>query len=116
MMPRVSVKQKWHGRRVKRLVGEGIRRALDDAGDRLADAAKRRAPVDTGRLRGSIDHSEARKVGRGRYRVVLYAGVDYAAFVELGTRYARKQPYLVPARSNAARLIRRSLKRNMSRI
>lgn len=55
--------------------------------------AKRRAPVDTGRLRSSIAH----QVEEGGLSAVVGTNVEYAAHVEFGTRRQRAQPYLVPA-------------------
>lgn len=62
---------------------------------KVESAAKRTCPVDTGRLRSSITHSLERD-GKG---LVGFVGsdVDYAIYVELGTRYSRAQPYLRPA-------------------
>lgn len=62
---------------------------------RVETAAKRRAPVDTGRLRSSI----SRELGidnRG-LRARIGTDVDYAIYVEFGTSRARAQPYLRPA-------------------
>ncbi|WP_019008981.1 HK97-gp10 family putative phage morphogenesis protein [Deinococcus aquatilis] len=50
------------------------------------------APVDTGRLRQSIN---VQKIGKGHYRVGT--NVNYAPFVEFGTRYMRAQPFMRPA-------------------
>lgn len=63
-------------------------------------AAKRLCPVDTGRLRSSITHSVERD-GRG---LVGFVGtnVEYAIYVEFGTRYMRAQPFLRPALRAAA--------------
>jgi HK97 gp10 family phage protein len=57
--------------------------------------AKRLCPVDTGRLRGSITHDLARDA-RGLVATVGTL-VEYAPFVEFGTRYMRAQPFLRPA-------------------
>jgi HK97 gp10 family phage protein len=58
------------------------------------------APVDTGRLRSSI------QVTRGRDATGPFldigTNVSYAAFVEFGTRYMAAQPYLRPALAVAA--------------
>lgn len=58
-------------------------------------AAKRLAPVRTGRLRSSITHRVER---RGRV-VVGTVGTDvhYAPYLEFGTRRMRARPYLRPA-------------------
>lgn len=62
--------------------------------------AKRLAPVDTGRLRSSITH-EVTTDSKG---LVAFVGtnVEYAIFVELGTRFQRPQPYLRPALRSAS--------------
>jgi hypothetical protein len=53
-------------------------------GELMATSAKQLAPVDTGRLRGSIS---LKKEGFMRYQLV--AQTDYAAYMEFGTgRYA----------------------------
>lgn len=49
-------------------------------------------PVDTGRLRQSIN---VQKIGEGHYRVGT--NVNYAPFVEFGTRYQAAQPFMRPA-------------------
>lgn len=51
-------------------------------------------PVDTGRLRGSIEHQEddnSTQIG---------SNVEYAPYIELGTSKMSPQPYLVPAIEN----------------
>jgi HK97 gp10 family phage protein len=58
-------------------------------------AAKRICPVDTGRLRGSITHEVNASPGKIEGRVG--SNVEYAAYVELGTRHTPAQPYLRPA-------------------
>jgi HK97 gp10 family phage protein len=67
----------------------------------VSEAAKLKAPVDTGALQNSID---ARQVSPTEYHVG--PTVDYGVYVELGTRYMAAQPYLGPAvRSVEAGLI-----------
>jgi HK97 gp10 family phage protein len=54
--------------------------------------AKKRAPVDTGALRNSIQSSfPTPKTG------VVSASVEYAPYVELGTIHNKPQPFLFPA-------------------
>lgn len=54
--------------------------------------AKKRAPVDTGALRNSIQSSfPSAKTG------VVSAGVEYAPYVEFGTIHNRPQPFLLPS-------------------
>lgn len=70
-------------------------KAILRAGVKVEGAAKRICPVDTGRLRSSISHELARDA-KG---LACFVGtnVDYAIFVELGTRFMPAQPYLRPA-------------------
>jgi HK97 gp10 family phage protein len=55
--------------------------------------AKRRAPVDTGRLRNSI----ATAYENGGLRGIVGTNVEYAKFVEFGTRRTRAHPFMHPA-------------------
>lgn len=65
--------------------------ALWSLGLRIQNNARILAPVDTGRLRSSIQaHKEPRAV-------VIGTNVEYAAYVEFGTRFMAAQPYLRPA-------------------
>jgi HK97 gp10 family phage protein len=56
--------------------------------------------VDTGRLRSSIQTTGVRHDAGGSY-VQVGTNVDYAVFVEFGTRHAAAQPYMRPAFANA---------------
>jgi len=58
-------------------------------------AAKRLAPVDTGRLRSSVTH----ELGSDEQGLVARIGtnVDYAPHLEYGTRRMRARPFLRPA-------------------
>ena len=66
--------------------------------------AKKRAPVDTGALRNSIQSSfPAPKTG------MVSASVEYAPYVELGTIHNRPQPFLFPALKAVEPLLRARL-------
>jgi HK97 gp10 family phage protein len=71
--------------------------------------AKRLCPVDTGRLRGSITHTQMDEDTE-----VIGTNVEYAPYVELGTTRTRAQPYLRPAISDHvdqyARIIKKVMK------
>lgn len=67
--------------------------ALEEIGLAAEGYAKRACPVDTGRLRNSITHI----VDEGGKCVVIGTNVEYAPYVELGTRHQKPQPYLKPA-------------------
>lgn len=62
---------------------------------RVEGAAKRLAPVDTGRLRASITH-EVGKDAQGPVGIVG-SDVSYAPHQEFGTRFQRGTPFLRPA-------------------
>jgi HK97 gp10 family phage protein len=68
---------------------------------RVETAAKRLAPVDTGRLRSSITRELSRD-GQGLV-AVIGTNVHYAPHVEFGTVRMRAQPYLRPALDAARR-------------
>lgn len=67
--------------------------ALEEVGLVAEGYAKRACPVDTGRLRNSITHI----VDEGTRHVIIGTDVEYAAYVELGTRHQKAQPFLKPA-------------------
>lgn len=71
---------------------------------RIEADAKRRTPVDTGRLRASItraiEHDAQGLVG------IVGTNVEYAPYVELGTRRMRARPFLRPALGAASETTR----------
>lgn len=67
--------------------------ALEEVGLVAEGYAKRACPFDTGRLRNSITHI----VDEDGKCAVIGTNVEYAPFVELGTRRQKPQPYLKPA-------------------
>lgn len=76
---------------VKSLMTSALARALEKIGLIAEGYAKRLCPVDTGRLRNSITHTDD---GEAEY---IGTNVEYAPYVELGTSRTRAQPYLKPA-------------------
>lgn len=93
--------------RVKPLLEE-LRRRL---GSIVAEKARGRAPVRTGRLRESIF---ARQTGKGTLSVV--AGAPYASFVEYGTRRMKARPFLRPAMAEVEGEIERLTQELVSRL
>lgn len=74
----------------RRIEGD-IHDLLDRLGSEIAADARIACPVDTGRLRDSIEHEvqgDAVRVG---------TNVEYAVYVEEGTRYMNAEPFLRPA-------------------
>ena len=71
-----------------------VQAALHASAEGIADRAKQRAPVETGRLRDAI-HVE--RDGDDVYILGGDSEVWYGHLVEYGTRYVPAQPFLVPA-------------------
>lgn len=71
-----------------------IETALEKVGLAAERYAKLACPVDTGRLRNSITHTHDKNTA--------YVGtnVEYAPYVEMGTKNTKAQPYLKPAIAN----------------
>lgn len=78
------------------LNGWAMRVALEEVGLTAERYAKRICPVDTGRLRNSITH----QVNMSEKAVYVGTNVEYAPYVELGTKTQKAQPYLRPAIAN----------------
>lgn len=71
-----------------------VGRRLLLTGVRINNRAKRLCPVDTGRLRSSIYTTEPVRQSTHELEVQVRTNVNYARFVELGTRYMRGRSYL----------------------
>lgn len=82
--------------------------ALQELGKEIQTRMKAACPVDTGKLRDSID---VEKKGKGI--TVGPRGVDYAGYVEYGTSRSPAQPYIRPvvawAKVNAPKRFRKSV-------
>jgi HK97 gp10 family phage protein len=68
-----------------------VQQQLGIVGQNMVDAAKGLAPVRTGFLRDSIGCDIE------GLDLTLYAGADYASYVEFGTRRMSAEPFLRPA-------------------
>ena len=82
----------------KRGLHAALATALEEIGLTAEGYAKRACPVDVGRLRNSITHI----VDEGGKCAVIGTNVEYAPYVELGTRNQKPQPYLKPAAEDHA--------------
>lgn len=87
---------------VIRELGISARDAINASGDEIKKTAlsiekdaKKRSPVDTGRLRGSITHKFNESMGG--IEANIGTNVEYANFVEYGTRKMAARPFLNPA-------------------
>lgn len=85
-------------------VQDKIKQVLADGGMKIQTEAQNRAPVRTGTLRASIEYKP------NGLQVEVVAGVDYASFVEFGTRFMEPQPFLTPAFELVAPQIERDIK------
>ncbi len=68
---------------------------IQGAGIECQKLAKQTCPVDTGRLRNSILYHP------GNLSCTVDTNVNYAQFVEWGTRFQAAQPFLYPAYQQA---------------
>ena len=74
------------------LKDSAIERALEAIGQQAEAYAKMKAPVDTGRLRGSITHTQ-----EGKDTEIIATAVPYAPYQEYGTRRTKAHPFFRPA-------------------
>lgn len=94
---------------VSRGIVRAIDRALEEIGLAAEGYAKRACPVDTGNLRNSITHA----VEGSEDAVYVGTDVEYAPYVEMGTRRTAAQPFLRPAATEHGSTYRSILKRNL---
>lgn len=103
--------KEWNGEKHKKRVRDFAVANLHRAGLMIERDAKQLCPVDTGRLRSSINT----KVNEPVLKANVIAGgeafdgtiVKYARFVEQGTRFMEAQPYMVPALEKNRQAIRK---------
>ncbi len=88
--------RKWNSDPTLALVERRTEAWLASSTDVATKAARREAPVRTGRLRDSIVSLPLERHG-GRMTAGVWAQAPYALWVEIGTRRMRAQPYLRPA-------------------
>ena len=92
--------------------GPGLQAALMEGGKLIETACKQQAPVDTGRLRSSIN-TEA----QGKDTVIVAPHVDYAVYQEFGTKNQSGTPFMKPgfesSRDAAVAHIKSKLKAEM---
>ena len=84
-------------------------KALEAVGIFIAGETKTRAPVDTGRLKGSYTHG----VDAKNDKVTIGSNVEYAIYVEKGTYKSKAQPHLTPAVEQNIRRIENLVKENL---
>lgn len=87
----VDIRIENHSEEFLRELADKIPVALEECGLVAEGYAKRLCPVDTGRLRNSITHTQSENTA--------YVGtnVEYAPYVEMGTVRTRAQPFIGPS-------------------
>lgn len=83
-------------RRFEEVLADRLEEALERAVLIVQATAQRLVPVDTGRLRASIE-SAVKRIGDTIVRGFVGTNVEYAPHVEIGTGSMDAQPYLRPA-------------------
>ena len=96
-----------HLSEVQDAVEDAITKALEEIGLTAEGYAKKKCPVDTGRLRNSISHAAKEQT------VYIGTNVEYAVYVEMGTKNTKSQPYLRPAVTEHKDTYRAIVKRNL---
>ena len=94
-------------RQMDLLVQTETKIVLKESGMKIQADAKRNVLVDTGRLKNSI----TTEVFNNGYTVTVGTNIQYAPFVEYGTRYWGGKPFLRPAYKDNTENIQRELKR-----
>lgn len=85
-------------------------KSLTEAGKLIETRAKLLCPVDTGNLRKSIT-SEVKDL-----TAEIGTNVDYAPYVEFGTRRSKAQPYLRPSGDNSRRDVENIFRKNLKAV
>ena len=98
-----ATKVEWYGDKVSRGTKDTVEKKIRQSTILVLTDAVLNCPVDTGRLRNSLDIETGKDVG------VVYTNVDYAPDVELGTENPNYpiQPFLRPALFNNEKNIKR---------
>lgn len=90
-------------------IGSALERALTRIGLQAEAYAKKACPVDTGNLKNSITN----EVVMSEKAAYIGTNVEYAPYVELGTRKSRAQPFLEPAATQHSDTYKRILEDEM---
>ena len=102
----------YHEKPFMRKLSKTVEVKLEQSGAIVKDRAKALCPVETGKLRNSIQSildTGQKEVGPKDVRVG--SGLSYAPFVEFGTRYKAPQSFLRKALTQARAEIRRIFSR-----
>lgn len=97
--------------KIMRKMKENERKALEAVGFFVTREVKKRAPVDTGRLRSSYRH----QVDLGQRNVKIGTDVQYSPYLEFGTSKQRAQPHLRPAMEENKNQIQKIVSEHLGR-
>lgn len=89
----MSVEFKSYSKEVLNAEKQAVEKALTAIGVKWQQNVTPNVPVDTGRLRASMKY----EVQAGQKQVIVGSDVEYAPYIELGTRNQRAKPYLKPS-------------------
>ena len=96
---RVTIRglNEWNGwvKGTPKQIIRGVDKELNRTGSSVQGNAKQLAPVDTGRLRGSINKEF--NVNPALRQVFIFSSLHYAAYQDYGTIKNRANPYLIPS-------------------
>jgi len=107
---------------------KAIERLLVGAGIAIEGDAVVRTPVDTGRLRGSITYATKKERSRAngsatakdtvstpsqKWTLHVGSNVEYAPYIEYGTKYMQKRPFLRPAMMRHRGTVKRLMKKEI---
>ena len=94
----VSATYKWYGEAVKRVVRRAERKGINKVMSNCLEEAKALVPVRTGTLQGSIRMKPAEVKGTAGEGEWGSYQVDYARWVEFGTKFMAARAYLIPSK------------------
>lgn len=94
-----------------KLLDEAKADILKDVGNFVTSEAKIMVPVDTGKLRGSLNNKM-----KGNDTVQIGTDVEYSTDVEFGTSKQRAQPYLLPAYEMNKEEIKNMMRKHVARL
>ncbi len=105
-------------RAIERDIANQLESIIKKAAEIIVDEAKKRVPVDTGKLRNSLT---VKTLEVKKDQLVIGVGpegkdVYYWFFVEFGSANAEAQPYLRPAFENKKNAVKKEISREIKRL
>jgi len=86
----------------------GVQAAMEEVIDLIATKARDMAPVDTGKLRNSIQWT-VRKMTKDLVTGSVMANIEYAKYIELGSSNRPPDPFLEPALEEGIKRLKKEL-------